>query len=294
MSPTSDLRIVQMEDRHLREVFSMIDRENWGWEFDEVRRIHALDPRTSAVAYDGDRLVGLVTGINYGTLAFIVHVIVREGWRGRNVGRRMMGSVLADLDASGVSDVELHANPEAVEFYSQFGFARVEDISFLSNSAPHASAGDGHAVEGRFSWLTPQGMGLVPGLLAGAMGGTADEIGAALIRDPVHHALARIEDGEATAALLSRAGHALNSMGPWVMDDPSLDEASAMMRVMLSSVPDKRVDVCAPGANGLALSALEACGFSTVKAGIVRLSRSSGRVEPFPRSLLAVGHQGLI
>lgn len=288
------LEVLRMGGQHLREVFSLIEKENWGWEFDEIRRIHAVDSRTSVVAYDDDKLVGLVTGINYGSCAFIVHVIVREGWRGRGVGLRMMESVLADLDASGVSDVELHANPEAVEFYSQLGFSWVEHISFLSNTAPRLLAERSGPTAGRFSWLTPEDTRLIPGALSRAMGSREEEVVAALSKDPVHHALARVEEGTATAALLSRTGRDLNSMGPWVMDDPSESEAGSMMRAMLAAVPDKRVDLCVPGANSIAAAALGSCGFSLVKAGLVRLSRSSGPVAPFPRSLLAVGHLGLI
>lgn len=289
-----ELGIIRMEDHHLREVFSLIERENWGWEYDEVRRIHAIDPGSSVVAHDGKELVGLVTCINYGTFAFVVHVIVKEGRRGRRVGLCMMETVLADLDSAGVSEVELHANPEAEDFYSQFGFTRVEDISFLSREGPHRHAnpeGDAGCV---YSWLTQKDLQLVPGLVAKTLGLREDETVAALAKDPPHHALARVRAGAATAALLSRTGLHLNAMGPWVMEDPSEEDAVEMMRRMMASVPSKRCDVCAPSSSEVAIGALRSCGFTLAKGGIVRLSRSGRRAQRFPRSLLAVGHQGMI
>jgi GNAT superfamily N-acetyltransferase len=105
-----------MTDANVRDVFALVDSQRWGWELHEIQRIHKLDPDSSVVATVEGSLVGLVTAIDYGTFAFVVHVITAEGWRGKGVGKMMMDAVLDHLDLRGVKNVELHANPEAAEF----------------------------------------------------------------------------------------------------------------------------------------------------------------------------------
>lgn len=293
MNTRSDLHVVRMRDSHLREVFSLIDTENWGWEFAEIQQIHGLDPGVSVVALDSRKVVGLVTCIDFGTLAFIVHVIVRKGYRGKGVGVRMMEKVLADLDSRGVSSVELHANPEAVEFYDQFSFRKLEDVSYYSRE-PAAVGGGSAPADLDLSWLSPGDLPVMSEAVSSATGYMKDDLERALSKTPPDQALARMKDGRATALLLSRTGLELNGAGPWTMENPTRSDAEDMLRTLLSAVPAKRTDVLSPMSNEVASSALGSCGFSLVKAGIVRVVRTSGRASRYPESLLCLGHLGLI
>lgn len=280
-----------MREPHLREVFSMIDIENWGWEFAEIQQIYGLDQGSSIVALDGREMVGLVTCIDFGTIAFIVHVIVKKGWRRKGVGVRMMDEVLAGLDSRGVSAVELHANPEAVRFYDQFSFRRVEDISFCIKDPPHEPS-SGAGGQEAFEQLPPGDLVGVPEALSSATGYPEPDIASALRRMPPNMVLARREGGRATALLVSRTAVKLNAPGPWFMDRPDRAGAGGMMRMLLSRVPAKRMDIMAPASNEVAVAVFESCGFTVAKAGIVRLTRSSGPVRPFSDSVLMSGHLG--
>ena len=294
MSVKSDLRIVRMGEPHLGQVFSLIDHENWGWEFAEIRAIHSLDPGSSLVALDGKEVVGLVTCIDFGSVAAIVHVIVRKGWRGKGVGVRMMERVLADLDSRGVPTVELHADPKAVDFYAPFSFKKFEDISFFVKNAPHRIDGPGEASSGRFEWLSKDRLPTAAGALSPALGYDERSLLEALARGPPDNSLARTEDGRCTAVALSRIGHDINAVGPWTMDRPSKDDAVDMIRVLLSAAPAKRMDLLALSSSEVAGHALEVCGFELAKAGIVRLVRSTGRVSPYSESVLSIGHLCMI
>lgn len=293
MVEASGLHIVRMGEHHLREVFSLIENENWGWEFAEIEQTHNLDPGSSVVALDGQQIVGLVTCVDFGSLAFIIHVIVRKGWRRKGVGVRMMEEVLAELDSRGVPSVELHANPEAVDFYDQFSFKRVEDISFFAKDPPHSpSAREGS--DSGFSLVPPEEARAVSETLSQFTGYVQGDIERALSRLPPNQVLTVKVGGRTRAMLLSRTGLDLNATGPWVMDKPAESEAGAMMRAMLQLVPAKRVDILTPGSNSVARAALISCGYSAMKDGIVRVVRSSAPVRAFPESLLAVSHVGLI
>jgi ribosomal protein S18 acetylase RimI-like enzyme len=293
MASRSDLRIVRMSDSHLREVFGLIDNENWGWEFAEIQQIHGLDPGGSVVALDGREVVGLVTCVDFGALAFIVHVIVRKGYRGKGVGVRMMENVLAGLDSRGVSSVELHANPEAVEFYNQFSFKKVEEVSYYSREPAAVDGGAGPA-DHVLSWLSPGDVSVISEAVSSATGYGRDDVERALSKTPPHQVLARMADNRATALLLSRTGLELNGAGPWIVENPTEVEAEGMLRALLSAVPAKRMDVLSPMSNEVASRTLGSCGFSLVKAGIVRVARTSGHASRYPESLLCLGHLGLI
>ncbi|MEW5747728.1 MAG: GNAT family N-acetyltransferase [Candidatus Thermoplasmatota archaeon] len=287
------LHIVRMGEHHLGEVFSLIDRENWGWELAEIRAIHRLDPGSSVVALDGREVVGLLTCIDYGSTAFIVHIIVREGWRGKGVGVRMVQEALDDLDSRGISTVELDANPEAADFYDQFSFRRVEGVSFMVRDPPH-DALQVAADTASYAWLGPSDMPAVAEATSAAMGHRGDEVLAAMRKLPPDHALSSVGPGRPRDVIVSRAAVALNAAGPWVMERPTAARAESMMRTLVSGMPAKRVDLLVPASSEPAAQALGACGFRPARDGIVRMARSAEPVRRFPSSVLAVGHLGLI
>jgi predicted N-acetyltransferase YhbS len=293
MAHIQGFKVRRMADSDLREVFQLIERENWGWEFAEIQQIYNLDSLSSVVAIDGAQVVGLVTCVDFGSMAFIIHVIVREGWRRKGVGVQMMQEVLSSLDAKEVPSVELHANPEAVEFYDQFSFKRVEDISFCAKDPPYARQGFA-PLQGLFSPLPDHDPSMFSDTLADATGYVQADIRKAISKCPPDHAVAAETGGRVTALLLSRTGHDLNGAGPWFMETPDAGRAEAMMNALLSRVPQKRMDVLMPESNEVSRSALASCGFSVMKGGIVRVARSSRSVRAYGDSLLAIGHLGLI
>jgi hypothetical protein len=206
----------------------------------------------------------------------------------------MMERVLADLDSRGVSTVELHANPEAVEFYAPFSFKKLDDISFFAREPPLGVSGADGAASGAFSWLSPGDAPFMAKAMSSALDYDGGDTLEALTKSPPYHALSRTEDGRSTALITSRVGHDLNAAGPWIMERPGRKAAEGMMREFLSRAPAKRVDVLAMSSSEVAGPALEACGFSLAKAGLVRLVRSSGHVARYPESVLCIGHLCLI
>lgn len=294
MSNGPGLRVVRMTDSHLQDVFSLIDSENWGWEFAEVMEMHRIDSGSSVVALDGREVVGLVTCVDFGTFAFIVHVIVRKGWRRRGVGVRMVESALAELDSRGVRTVELHANPESTEFYDQFSFKSVERVSYMYRQPSHPEVVNRGDSPFSLNTLSPDDHGLMADVTAAATGYDRDEMLRAISKSPPDHAFSRREAGRTTSLVMSRVGKDIMGVGPWVMERPVKADASAMMHAFLSAVPSKRMDVLAPASSEVAIAAFEDCDFTLVKPGIVRTARSSERVERYSPSVLSLGHLAMI
>ncbi|MGD9962351.1 MAG: GNAT family N-acetyltransferase [Thermoplasmata archaeon] len=283
-----------MREPHLPEVFRLIDNERWGWEFEEIQAIHRLDPVSSLVALDGREIVGLVTCVDFGSFASIVHVIVRKGWRKKGIGLKMMERILAELDSRGVSTVELHAERKAIEFYAPFSFRKLDEISYFVRELPAEAAVPDLGPGDPFSWVPPGDAPKTAKTLSSVLGYDEGDLQRALVKFPPDHTLLRSEGGRPTALMLSRIGRDLNAVGPWVMDNPGGKDADAMMRAFLSTTPRKRVDILAPSSSEVSATCLQACGFGLAKAGILRLARSSVHVSKYPESVLSIGHLCLI
>lgn len=294
MSGTSGLHIVRTGEPHLRQVFSLIDDENWGWEFAEIQTIYGMDSESSVVALDGHEVVGLVTCVNFGSLAAIVHVIVKNGWRMKGVGAKMIERVLADLDSRGVKSVELDAEPKAIEFYSPYSFKRMEEVSYFVRPPSDDAAETEDAASGAFSWLSPSDTPAMAKTVSSAIGYDEGDLRRVLARNPPDHALSSAAEGRLSNLLISRIGRDIHAIGPWIMETPAKDDAERMMRALLSRVPGKRADVLSPSSNEVARAALESCGFNKARTGIVRLVRSSGHMPLLPESVLCIGHVSLI
>ncbi len=285
-----------MVDTDLDQVFSLIDQENWGWEFHEIRRIFALDTRNSIVAEINGEIVGLITLINFGKTAFIVHVIVKEGWRKKRLGARMMRDALQNLDSLDVDNVELHAMPDVAEFYTQFGFKRVEEISFFCKHP--GTSGQQNTVaatsDAEFRLLDLEEILSMSECQSRMMGFHESDFQYAMKTDPPEYPVARLVGSSVTAMLIARMGSELNPLGPWFMNHPDKKTARAMLRSAIARLPDRRTDVGISTSNELAKDIFLDEGFSLMTEGVVRVSRSARAVSPFPRELLAIGHLGVI
>lgn len=74
-------------------------------------------------AWDGDRLVGFARAITDGTYrALIDDVVVDESRRGKGIGAQLMKRLLERL--TGIEEVVLLCEQNAVSFYGRYGFKR--------------------------------------------------------------------------------------------------------------------------------------------------------------------------
>lgn len=85
------------------------------------------------MALTGGRLIGFAVGrisllpgfFEHRRRGYVHDVVIRDGFRRRGVGRRLVEALLGWMNESGVSMVELTVainNPEAVAFWSRLGF----------------------------------------------------------------------------------------------------------------------------------------------------------------------------
>lgn len=79
-------------------------------------------------AWDGDKLVGLVSAMDDGVLTAYVHyLLVDPEYQKKGIGRRLMEMV--KLEYSGYMKICLIAENDAIKFYETCGFKRVDTAS---------------------------------------------------------------------------------------------------------------------------------------------------------------------
>ncbi|HYI66473.1 MAG TPA: GNAT family N-acetyltransferase [Candidatus Limnocylindrales bacterium] len=100
-------------------------RESVGWAVHEWALRAVLvppDARCFVVVDEGDRVVGVGSGIAYGALGFVGNMIVDAEHRRRGIGSAILSSVIDFLTQRGATRLELYATPEGRPLYARQGF----------------------------------------------------------------------------------------------------------------------------------------------------------------------------
>ncbi|MFA5332313.1 MAG: GNAT family N-acetyltransferase [Methanoregula sp.] len=99
-----------------------------------VRQMGALFPHTFLVAVVGETVVGFTVGsiVQDGSAsAWVLRVMVKDGYRHRRVGTRLLSTVIESLVARSITTIYLTVSPQnlpAIRLYTTAGFVRVDEI----------------------------------------------------------------------------------------------------------------------------------------------------------------------
>jgi GNAT superfamily N-acetyltransferase len=99
---------------------------NEGWNQTEAdwRRIQRLCPQGCFAALSQTTLVGTVTTIRYQQeLAWLGMMLVKQGYRGRGIGKRLVSACLNFCKDAGIKTVKLDATPAGKPLYTSCGFS---------------------------------------------------------------------------------------------------------------------------------------------------------------------------
>jgi GNAT superfamily N-acetyltransferase len=125
---TAQIRIA--EQHELEEFAEWAEREGWQPGVGDIHAFCQVDPEGFWVAVDGDRLVGMMSGVRYdGDFSFLGFYIVAPDRRGQGLGHRLFDEVIAQR---GDRLMGLDGVPDQISSYEQNGFR-------LSNWTPRWS-----------------------------------------------------------------------------------------------------------------------------------------------------------
>ena len=96
------------------------------------RLVRAMRNSTQVVsAWDGDKLVGLVRGLDDGeTVAFLHYLLVDPAYQGQHIGDGLMERIMACYKELLYVKV-IPSDPKTIRFYERYGFRQYDNYSAM-------------------------------------------------------------------------------------------------------------------------------------------------------------------
>ena len=98
-----------------------------------IARLLRRNPATSFVAFEGDRLAGVILSGQDGRRGYIYHMAVAEDFRRRGIATALLDRCLEALKAEGINKVALlvfRYNDAGNAFWERQGFTERKDVAY--------------------------------------------------------------------------------------------------------------------------------------------------------------------
>lgn len=102
-----------------------------------IARYLLRNPNTCFVAEDNGKIAGVIMSGHDGRRGFIHHTTVKEEYRGQGIGKKLVDSALAALEAEGIHKAALVAFEKNVAgniFWEKIGFTVREDLIYRNKN----------------------------------------------------------------------------------------------------------------------------------------------------------------
>jgi ribosomal protein S18 acetylase RimI-like enzyme len=283
----SDVKIRRMESPDLQQVLDLINKEGWEYDMSEIDRIHRIDPMSSVVACSGDLVVGGITVVAIGGRCLIGHVVVKEGWRRKGLGKIMIGSVMKDVESRGVDFIEVYSVIDAVNFYEKLGFQIIEELrTYVKRGLTEEDCSVLHSK--RIRDLSLSNLPQIIALDSKALGFERGAILEVLMRDFPRQCKGLFDENELVGFIMGRTNPVMDDAGPWVMEHPGIEDGQLLLRALFSAKrPGVRVIFGLSEKNKVARDTLAAMGFKN-EINQFRLVRSSKKAKEFSPSMMTM------
>lgn len=123
-----------MDFSDITSAITLTNTVEWGLTESDFRFMLDLEPKGCFVVYDTNKLIGVLTTIQFEHQGWMGNVIVDSNYRGKNIGSRLVQHAMQYLRKCGVRTIGLYAYLDVIPFYNQLGFKRDERFVFLVGS----------------------------------------------------------------------------------------------------------------------------------------------------------------
>jgi predicted N-acetyltransferase YhbS len=242
-----------------------------------LRRYLAIQPDGWLVAEEAGTVVGMVGAIDYRRFGYVGMMGVRPDRQGRGVGRQLMRTLLAWLEARGVPSARLEATEEGRHLYLRLGFTDTGGSLEFRLASPVIPDAPSVPVE------VARDPREVTELDAALFGSERQRLWRWLLADETGRVLlARDTDGRPAGYLCVQE----DVLGPWGARTPEI--ARALLDAALPLVRNPRTRVMVPEQNAAARAVLEARGWRLEKV-VPHMSRGPDFSAPDWGSLYGKG-----
>jgi N-acetylglutamate synthase-like GNAT family acetyltransferase len=269
-------RTMKVED--LPAVLALINAEGWEYDLSDVSRILEIDPEDSVSAISCGEIVGGTTVACHIGRGVLGHVVVKDGWRKKGIGKSMMIKVIEKLDAKGIAIIELYSVPHAVEFYRQLGFHKIGDLMIFVGSikTPVATVRSNAEIGD----LTARDLERVKELDRRIVGFDRGNIIEKLMLPNLRQSVGLFEEGKLIGFALGRLSADSAEIGPWIMERPNKNDAAALFTAAMDRVGNRKTFIEVPDENKIALRIVVESGLNP-QYPVQRFVRTKLDVKPF-------------
>ena len=121
--------IKEFREEDLKQLFLSVHWESGRY---PERLVKAMHNSTHVIsAWDGERLVGLVRGLDDGvTVAFLHYLLVDPAYQGLHIGEELMRRILSYYEDLLYIKI-MPSDPKTISFYERFGFQQYDNYSAM-------------------------------------------------------------------------------------------------------------------------------------------------------------------
>jgi len=278
----------KMEQGDLQTVLDLINKEGWDYHISEMHRILAVDPDNSIVVSVDGTIVGAITVSVFGKRGILGHVIVREGWRSKGIGRMMMDHLQDRLDSMGVLTMEASALKAALPFYRRHGYHIVEEVDTYDKTLAERDL-NRFTASPKIKSIGVKDLDVIDRLDNDVTGFQRRRFLELVMREFPDHQKGIFEGGELIGFIFGRENPVMDDIGPWVMKDPNIDDASLLFDSLIAEFKVGARALGGVSANNAIVKSVFLGREYNFYIKQYRVMRSKGVAEPFRPGMMALG-----
>tara|TARA_B100001996_G_scaffold272582_1_gene213525 strand:- start:782 stop:1633 length:852 start_codon:yes stop_codon:yes gene_type:complete len=253
------IKVRKLTESDLEFAKSLTDAEEWGNSVEDWERLYKISIPIGA--YDSDKLVGVTTVFDYGTLGMIGNVLVSDNHRGKKIGSKLVTEAMKRLESC--DSVRVHSTMESAPFYKKLGFI-AEGMSTLFRLEADMKAFQPFAIDSDDNIVPAQGyLDEILEMDKRQFGGDRSEYIKNLLSYLPECAFVALDDDQKVKGFIVVKGeNNWYEVGPWVVE-PGCKNWRGMLQKSVSAIPpNSTVDIFVPAPNHRITSLLDSVGYN--------------------------------
>ena len=237
----------------------LTDSEDWGNSKSDWVRLFKMS--TPLGAYQNDKLVGVTTAFDFGSLGVIGNVIVSAKFRGKDIGSKLVTEAKKRLESC--DSVRVHSNMNSTRFYKKLGFTP-EGMSTLFRLDAELKEFQPFAIDSDDNIAPAEGfLNEILEIDKRQFGGDRSELIKDFIRNLPQCAFVALDENQVVKGFIVVKGDEnWYEVGPWVVE-PGCKNWRGMLQKSVFAIPPKStVDIFVPAPNHRITSLLDSVGYN--------------------------------
>lgn len=248
-----NVRVMSKEDLG----FGVAITSPMGWNLSEAdfEFMMELEPNGCFVLLNDSQLIGLVTNVNFGRIAWFGNLIVEERYRKSGGGSILVKNSVDYLEKSGAKTVALYAYLQRIPFYTHLGFD--EDTRFLvmTGKAPRLK------VQNDITRTHIEDLSRILSFDEKCFGDSRKKSLEPILSDPDNLCYCRMEKGRIVGYAAAKIYSGGAELGPLMCSYDRPDVAAQLLQALLAELADSEVYAIVPKTGSGIHEAMKSFGF---------------------------------